>query len=333
MPASVEQPALRLAQDDRDLGRAVGQALARAQEERDALPARVVDPGAHAPRTSRRSSRGATRSSSRYPGTSCPSTTPADVLAPDELVRGERAHGLEQLRLAVADVLRGERVGRLHRHEREHLEQVVLDHVAQRAGLLVVAAAPLDAGGLGDRDLDVVDRLAAPRPLDHRVGEPEDQDVLHRLLAEVVVDAEDLRLVEDLAHDAAELARARQVVPDRLLEHDPRVVREAAPRRSGGRSSGRPTAACRSRTAAGPRRRARRRASRAARAAGRRRPGRRAAPRRRRALARTPASAPRPAGGERTPRPPPRARSRKPASSRRLPPEPTIAQRSGRRPS
>ena len=260
MPAPSNSRRSGLAQDDRDLRRPMGQALARAQEEGNVLPARVVDPGAQ--RHERLDGR--LRRDPflvPVPGHLVSLDHAGRVLTPDELVRGERAHGLEQLRLAVANVLRGERVGRLHRHEREHLEQVVLDHVAQRAGLLVVAAAPLDAGGLGDRDLDVVDRLAAPGPLDHRVGEPEDQDVLHRLLAEVMVDAEDLRLVEDLAHDAAELARACQVVPDRLLEHDPRVFPEAAPRRSAGRSSGRPREACRNRRAAGPRRQARRRAS------------------------------------------------------------------------
>ena len=136
------------------------------------------------------------------------------ILASDELSDVERAHGVQQLCLAVANGLRGQRVGRLHRHEREHLKQVVLDDVAQRPSLLVIAAAAVDTGGLGDRDLDVVDHLSRPGPLDHRVREPEDKDVLHRLLAEVMVDAEDLRLVEDLAHDATELAGARQVVPD-----------------------------------------------------------------------------------------------------------------------
>jgi hypothetical protein len=149
------------------------------------------------------------------------------VLTPDELICGERAHSFEQFRLAVANVLRRERVRRLHRHERENLEQVILDHVAQRPGLLVVAAAAFDARGLGHCDLDMVDRVAAPRPLDHRVGKPEDQDVLHRLLPHVMVDPEDPRLFEDLAHDSAEPARARQVVPDRLLEHDPRVRSQA----------------------------------------------------------------------------------------------------------
>ena len=79
---------------------------------------------------------------------------------------------------------------RLHRHQREQLQHVVLDHVAQRAGTVVVAAAVLDAEGLGHGDLHVVDVLRVPQRLEQRVGEAQRQQVLHRLLAEVVVDAE-----------------------------------------------------------------------------------------------------------------------------------------------
>ena len=98
---------------------------------------------------------------------------------------------------------------RLHRRQREELEHVVLDHVAQRAGLLVVAAAPLDAERLGDGDLHVVDVAAVPERLEDAVGEAEDQDVLDRLLAEVVVDAVDLRLSRSTACTIAGSARAR----------------------------------------------------------------------------------------------------------------------------
>jgi hypothetical protein len=104
----------------------------------------------------------------------------------------------------------------------------ILDHVAQRACLLEVSPAPGDAVRLRDRDLHVIDRLAAPRPLDHRVREPEDQDVLDRLLAHVMVDAKDSRLVEHLADDPSELAGARQVAPYRLLKHDARAVPQVA---------------------------------------------------------------------------------------------------------
>ena len=52
-----------------------------------------------------------------------------------------------------------------------------------------------------------------------RVREPERQQVLHRLLAEVVVDAVDLPLVEDAEDRAVEGARGLEVVAERLLDH------------------------------------------------------------------------------------------------------------------
>ena len=90
----------------------------------------------------------------------------------------------------------GEVDRRLHRRQREELQQVVLEDVADRAGLLVVAGAALDPHRLGDRDLDVVDELAVPDRLEDAVREAQRQQVLDGLLAEVVVDAEDLVLGE-----------------------------------------------------------------------------------------------------------------------------------------
>src|SRR5690242_12974179 len=108
---------------------------------------------------------------------------------------------------------------RLHRHQRHQLQHVVLHHVAQGAGVLVVAGAALDADRLGDRDLHVVDVLRAPDRLPQAVGEAECQDVLHGLLAQVVVDAEDLILGKDLEYLGIEYPGTGQVVPERLLDH------------------------------------------------------------------------------------------------------------------
>jgi hypothetical protein len=63
--------------------------------------------------------------------------------------------------------------------------------------------------------------MPIPDGLEHRVGEAQRQDVLHRLLAEVVVDPEDRLLGEDLVHDVVELPRAGQVVTERLLDDHP----------------------------------------------------------------------------------------------------------------
>ena len=132
-----------------------------------------------------------------------------------------RADRPQDLDLLVAQRIGLERGGRLHRHEAHELQQVVLQHVADGAGLLVERAAVLDADRLGHRDLHVVDVAPVPERLEDAVAEAEDQQVPDRLLAEVVVDAVDLRLAEDLADLAVELLRRVEVVAERLLDDDP----------------------------------------------------------------------------------------------------------------
>ncbi len=129
----------------------------------------------------------------------------------------QRTDGVD---LGAAHRVGGERHRRLHRGQRQHLQHVVLHHVAQRSGAVVVHRARAQPFLLGDGDLDVVDAAVVPEVLEDAVGEPQHHQVLHGLLAEIVVDAEDLALVEILAHRADDTQRAVQVVADRLLDHD-----------------------------------------------------------------------------------------------------------------
>ena len=138
-------------------------------------------------------------------GDALPVDRSAHVLPPDAVPRLERLQGPEHLHDLVPDRLRLERPRRLHREERQNLEQMVLQHVADGAGLLVVRSPALHAERLGDRDLQVVDGVAVPHTLEERVGEAENQDVLDRFLAQEVVDPEDLGLVEHAAKDGVEL--------------------------------------------------------------------------------------------------------------------------------
>ena len=93
----------------------------------------------------------------------------------------------------------------------------------------VVPGATSDAHGLGDRDLDMVDELPVPDRLEDPVREAERHHVLHGLLAEVVVDAEDLALVEVLLDHLLQLARGREIVAERLLDDQPHpTLRRAA---------------------------------------------------------------------------------------------------------
>ena len=129
--------------------------------------------------------------------------------------------GGEHLLLLGAQVVRVEGDRLLHRGQREQLQQVVLDDVAGGADAVVVAGAAADADVLGHRDLHVVDVVGVPDRLEHLVREPQRQQVLDRLLAEVVVDPEDRVGREHRLDDVVQLAGRLQVVAERLLDDDP----------------------------------------------------------------------------------------------------------------
>ena len=195
---------------DRDDPRAFGHPLPRAEVERHAGPAPVVDlaPERHEGLGLR------VGSHTRF-------VEVADVLPADHLGGVDRLHRPEHLVLLLADGLRSKLGGRLHRHEPEDLEEVGHHHVAVRADRLVERDALSDRQRLGDVDLHVGDVIAVPDRLEQAVGEPEGQDVQRRFLAEEVVDPEDLVLVEGRVQHVVEAHRALEVGAERLLHHDP----------------------------------------------------------------------------------------------------------------
>ena len=216
----------RLLEDHHDLGGPAVHPLAGAQVERHPGPAPVLHLGLE--RDERLGAAPPWPRSSEYDGTATPSTSPAPY-RPRTVSRSTSAgvigsQRLEHLELLVADGLATDVRRRLHRDQAEQLEQVVLHHVAQRAGVVVVVAAAADADGLGDGDLDVVDPARVPQRLEEGVGEAGDEEVLDALLAEVVVDPEDLRLVEDPADGVVDGAGGGEVVADRLLDDDAGVL-------------------------------------------------------------------------------------------------------------
>ena len=125
---------------------------------------------------------------------------------------------------------------RLHGDRRHHLQQMVLDHVAQRAGFLVIGAAAFHADRFGRRDLHVIDIAAVPQRLENSVAEAERHDVLDGFLAQIVVDAVDLFFLKMRLHARVELPRAGEIVAERLFDDDaaPAVAlcQPAAPRPS-----------------------------------------------------------------------------------------------------
>src|SRR6202043_1860738 len=132
----------------------------------------------------------------------------------------ERANRLQDLGLLRTHRPGAEARRRLHRHEREELEEVVRDHVAQSAGRVIELAAPLDIEGLGNGDLNVVDVISIPQRLEYAVRESKHHDVLNGLLSEIVVDAIDLALGQHAKYLAIERLRRGQIGAEPLLDDD-----------------------------------------------------------------------------------------------------------------
>ena len=101
---------------------------------------------------------------------------------------------------------------------------MVLEHIADRADLVVERTPIGDVERLGHRDLDGRHVLGTPDRFQEPVGEAEVDQVLDGFLAQEVVDAKDARLVEDTMQRVVEPPRPGQVAPEGFLHDDPRAV-------------------------------------------------------------------------------------------------------------
>jgi hypothetical protein len=104
---------------------------------------------------------------------------------------GNRA---EYLDLLIADrvaIYAGEG---LHGQKSYDLKHVVLDHVADRPGVIVELTPSLDPELLRHRDLHTLDVIPVPDRLQKAIGEAKEQKIENRFFTEVVVDTKDSRL-------------------------------------------------------------------------------------------------------------------------------------------
>ena len=180
------------------------QALAGAQVERHVGPAPVVDRRASARRRSRCSSPGP-RLVSAAVGRHALARRCVPAPYWPRTVRRQHVLGASSGWIACSTLTFSSRtasasneIGGSMAISADELEQVVRHHVAQRAGLCRSSRRASRRHRLGHGDLHVIDVAAVPDRLEDAVGEAEHQDVLHRLLAQVVIDAIDLPLAQTL---------------------------------------------------------------------------------------------------------------------------------------
>ncbi len=216
-----EQVLRRALEHDRDLRHATTEALARTQVERHARPAARVDVEPHG--RVRLGQGLGVHAVLVEEAHDLLAALPAAGVLPACRGGGEvlrQAHRGQHLLLLVPEARRVERDGLLHGREGEELQEVVLDHVARRADAVVVAGTAAHADVLGHGDLHVVHVVGVPQGLVELVREAQRQDVLDRLLAQVVVDAEHRVRREDRLDDGVELACRLEVAPEGLLDDD-----------------------------------------------------------------------------------------------------------------
>ena len=96
---------------------------------------------------------------------------------------------------------------------------MVLKHITQHTGLIIVVRAAADGAALGHADLHMIDVGGIPDRLKQRIGETEHEDVLHRLLAEIMVDAINLLFAEMVAEGLIQLPRRGQIAAKRFFDH------------------------------------------------------------------------------------------------------------------
>src|SRR5579863_8944012 len=97
---------------------------------------------------------------------------------------------------------------------------MVLDHIADRASLVVKSSSTLNAKILRHRDLDALHVISVPEGLNKSVGEAECQHIVHGALSEIVVDTKDVGFVEYTEQDPVQFLRRGQIVPKGLLDDD-----------------------------------------------------------------------------------------------------------------
>ena len=98
---------------------------------------------------------------------------------------------------------------------------MILKHVAEDTGRVIEAGPMADVDGFGHRDLDVVDVIAVPQWLENGISETEEQDVLRRFLAEIVVDPVDLTLIEYGVHGSIQGLSRGEIRAKRFLDDHP----------------------------------------------------------------------------------------------------------------
>src|ERR1700722_9231951 len=97
---------------------------------------------------------------------------------------------------------------------------MIWPHVAQRARGFIITAPHFHADGFRRRNLHMIDVAPVPNWLENAVTEAEDDDVLDRFLAEVMVNTINLRFLQHFFDRGIQGFGRIQIAPEGFFDDD-----------------------------------------------------------------------------------------------------------------
>src|SRR4029079_9617270 len=115
----------------------------------------------------------------------------------DQIAGFDRRNHAKHFDLFVSNRFPIDRRGRFHCHQRNHLQQMVLVHIANCASLLIELSSTLSPEIFSHRDLNTLYIVAIPDWFKDGIGKAEKEQIFDRSLSYVVHTTKNLRLCEN----------------------------------------------------------------------------------------------------------------------------------------
>ena len=127
---------------------------------------------------------------------------------------------LEDLSFCLSDTLSREVIGSSHEDECEHLEEMILYHISEGSGRLIVCPTIPDRERFTHGDLDIVDIMMIPYRLEKNIGKPKCEDILYSSFRHIVIDTIDLLFRKKWNEGMMERSGTLEISTEWLLEND-----------------------------------------------------------------------------------------------------------------
>src|SRR6266404_2749675 len=113
---------------------------------------------------------------------------PRPILSADRVFQWNGCNGVPDFQLFRPYGFCLKRFRWFHRDQSEDFHRVILQYVAERPGLFIEWPPSLDTDGFRERKLYPVNVVPIPDRLEDSIAETKEENVLHRLFAEIVID-------------------------------------------------------------------------------------------------------------------------------------------------